>query len=155
MFLKAIRLFATLSVCFLVDSNGAAINSPTDKELFVTNRLESGVPMPAQSEWFGCSDKIYAALKVNGLSQGKHLLENEWRNPKGKLQERTHQEFNSYGGLNTVWGWLKLHQPPQAAVERLLFQDESAGMLGFVGEWHVKFLLDGEVVGSKEFRVMC
>ncbi len=111
------------------------------------------MPSNEPNSEFGCSDRIYAVIKANGLAKKQHLLEAIWRDPHGKDREHTRYPFVVRHDQERIWVWLKLHRPSEAALVQ--FMNPSAGMDEFVGEWRIKVLVDGQLIDQKNFNVIC
>ena len=146
--MRLVRGFLILTLCSLSQAQADASFS-----IFLTAKAQDGVPTGEPNSEFGCSDRIFAVIDAKGLSKSKHVLEAIWRDPHGKDREHTRYPFVVRFEQERIWVWLKLNRSPEAALTQ--FINPSAGMDEFVGEWHIKFLVDGRQVDEKIFNVIC
>ena len=143
-----IPLLLILTFCGLGQAQAEASYS-----ISLTAKHQGGVPSNEHSSEFGCSDRIYAVITAKGLEKSQHLLEAIWRDPQGKDREHTRYPFIVRYDQERIWVWLKLHRPPEAALVQLM--NPTAGMDEFVGEWRLKLLIDGRLIGHQNFNVIC
>ncbi len=122
-------------------------------EIYFTATAENGVPLAQPSTEFDCTDTVYAVIDLKGLSPSEHRLDVVWRDPRGKEREHNRHEFRAPGGEQRLWIWLRMHKPAGAGFLQAF--NPSAGMDDFVGDWTVKFAVDGRLLDTKHFAVIC
>ena len=121
--------------------------------IYLTASEKEGVPLAQPATQFGCTDKIYAVIEIDGLSRDKHKLDAIWRDPRGKDREHTEYEFMVHNSTERIWVWLKLHRPMEAAI--VAFMNPSAGMDEFIGEWELHLAIDNKQIDKRSFSVLC
>ncbi len=146
-----LRFYRPLAVALFFCT--APVLADANYSIFLTSQARDGVPLAEPATEFGCSDRIYAVVTAKGLSKTQHELEAVWRDPHGKERERTRYPFLVRYDEERLWVWLKLHRSPDAALVQ--FMNPSAGMDEFVGDWNIKFFVDGKLVDQRDFRVIC
>ncbi len=131
----------------------AVIAAEPSFRIYFTAAAKGDQPGRTPAESFDCNDKIYAVVEMRDVARTRHTMLVLWNDPRGKQRQRTENEFQATQDPETVWFWLKLHPPADAALERLL--DPSTGMREFSGTWTVRFHLDGRFLQEKKFAVSC
>ena len=116
-------------------------------EVFLSADEEGKNPL----EVFDCHDRMFVHAVFSGLKNGTHEASVEWINPKGKRQDYSNLKFSESN--YRVWFWLKLK--PAFGGKLLKSFDPSFGMDEFIGEWNARLYLDGEIVSTKHFYVVC
>ncbi len=122
-------------------------------DIYLTAQADKGVPQHRPASSFDCTETVYGVLRMSGLEAARHRLDVVWRDPGGKSREHTSHEFLGSGAEQTLWVWLRMHRPAGAGLLRAF--NPSVGMDDFIGEWSVKFAIDGRLVETKRFSVLC
>ena len=119
---------------------------------FSSKKIGASPQLTYETE-FTCSDKIYILLQTQGLSIGIYNIELHWINPLNKRQELT--KFDAYvsDDKQLIWAWLRLQAPSNSQVIRAF--DPSFGMRNFIGLWRVKIHIDGKLLSTEKFDVLC
>ncbi len=130
----------------------AAAASP-QIDIYLTAQVDNGVPQGQPATSFDCTETVYGVLRLSGLEAAPHRLDVVWRDPTGKSREHTSHEFVASGAEQMLWVWLRMHRPTGAGFLRAF--NPSVGMDDFIGEWSVKFAIDGRLVENKRFSVLC
>lgn len=121
--------------------------------VYFTGKAESGIPGNDVQTDFDCSEKVFLVLEIAGMEMGEHQLLVRWFDPRGKQEELTRYSFHYVGAGTRIWAWLRLSGPPGAAIGRVF--DPSFGMGSFIGKWRAEILIDGKLIGEREFEVLC
>ena len=131
----------------------ATATAASQYRIHLTAEHTNGTPTGAPSTQFDCSDTVYAVVQASAVEHGKHLLEAVWTDPRDEQREHTRYPFQVRQELTVMWVWLRLHRPGHAAITGMF--NPSSGMNEFIGEWSVKFYIDGKSVDKKQFDVLC
>jgi len=154
-----LRYAAALCAIFqlaLISSAAAETSQPRHRVYTTAEAANAGHPATASRAEFDCAERIFLVLELEQARPGRHTLEVLWRDPDGKRRERTHYPFTVGGGADArVWAWLRLHPGSGHYVDRWLFQDESAGLRHFAGQWLARVYLNGRLLDETEFLVTC
>jgi len=120
---------------------------------YLTASAKDGVPSRQSSIDFACQDRIFAVLELDTKPRSRHKLVILWQDPSGKVRERTQYPFTALSRNTRVWAWLKLSGGTGSVFMKWL--DPNAGLDEFIGDWVVKFRLDGRKVSSQRFQILC
>ena len=145
-------LFQAAAIVLILVGASVAGEAPKFR-VYLTAEETEGVPTGKPSTEFGCRDTVYAVVQATDLKLGSHVLEASWIDPQRNQRERTRHPFEARQKATTMWVWLRLHPPTHAVVTGLF--DPSAGMGEFIGDWTVRFYVDGKSVDKKSFNVLC
>jgi len=149
---KAKAILLALSIVTLLVSEAVPARN-TGIRTYLTALEEDGIPSLKGSADFACQDRIFAVMELDTKPRSHHKLVFLWQDPAGKVRERTQYPFTAFSKHNRVWAWLKLSGGTGSVFIKWL--DPNAGLDEFIGEWIVKFKLDGREVASKHFQVLC
>ncbi len=145
-------ILASLVLFTQLISGTATANKP-GIHTYLTALEEDGVPTHKSSLDFACQDRIFAVLELDAKPGTHHKLVFLWQDPAGKVREKTQYPFTALHRHNRVWAWLKLSGGTGSVFMKWL--DPNAGLDEFIGDWVIKFRLDGREVDSKRFQVLC
>jgi hypothetical protein len=149
------RLLMLAWAALMLVAGPALARAAVKHHIYLTREAAKGQPDEQAAKQFDCSDKIYAVMRFYGLKRGAHEVVAHWYNARGRLQEKTPYSFSASAQDTRIWLWLQLHRPSANMWDRILLQDRAAGMEDFVGEWKVKFYLDGKHLDTRKFLVFC
>jgi len=147
---RAILLSLSLAALLASTTISARI---TGIKAYLTASEKDGVPASTSSLDFACQDRIFAVLELDAKPRSRHKLVFLWQDPSGKVREQTQYPFTALQRHNRVWAWLKLSGSRGSVFMKWL--DPNAGLDEFIGEWVVKYRLDGREVARKRFQVLC
>ena len=147
--LRFARVSWLLLLTLLVPTQVFAITA----EVSFSSKKIGAIPELTYEAEFTCSDKIYILLNAQGLSVGIHNIELHWINPLNKRQELTQFDVYANTDKQLIWAWLRLQAPSNSQVIRAF--DPSFGMREFIGLWRVKVHIDGKLLSTEKFEVLC
>ena len=157
--IKKLLLRAVLITITIGQYSIAAIYAaapPSNITSYLTAEDNEGIPGYTKQTDFTCTDQVYMVMETGfteGEESAQHTLTVHWRNPNGKVEERTQYDFTHYEQGARVWAWLRLSGPPGAAIARLF--DPAFGMGKFIGTWKVEVKVGKKKVATHSFDVLC
>ncbi|HED13772.1 MAG TPA: hypothetical protein ENI62_08995 [Gammaproteobacteria bacterium] len=145
-------ILLSLSIFTLLAGEATAASN-SGIRTYLTAIEKDGIPSTKSSLDFACQDRIFAILELDTKPKSHHKLVFLWQDPTGKVRERTQYPFTALQAHNRVWAWLKLSGGVGSVFMKWL--DPNAGLDEFIGEWMIRFRLDGREVASQRFQVLC
>lgn len=152
-----VALFGLSAANLVAAEKSKAIDASEQQQVSrVYFSLEDKATAPSRDavSQFDCTDKIYTVLELQGYPLGRYALSVKWVDPAGEQREHTQYPFNIHNkDEHRLWAWLSLSRARGAGM--LTFINPAAGLEEFIGEWEIEVRLDGKLIDSKNFDVIC